>query len=238
MMKQQSLKFGLEREVSARDSMASDTAMFLNFESGEAPPTARIYSWARPSVTLGYSQKIEEELDVPLCEELGIDLAKRPTGGGILFHTREEIAFGIVMPFDEQRALRATSQALLDFLAHFGIKAEISNKKGGACLAGRQGDGRYCFSYPSNNEILVNGKKIIGLAQKVGRSCVLQQGAIFVSDGSDEMLKVLKKPFDRADLLSSATNLSELISSIPNFEKMSGSLAKSFEKCFKAKLDV
>lgn len=233
-----SLKLVVSKYVSAEESMASDTAMFKDFESDNISPTLRIYSFKRPSVTLGYSQKAEEELDIALCKKLGIDHAKRPTGGGILFHTREDIAFGLIIPESEEHALSISSLALVDFLSSLGISADVLPQKKGACLPARQGQPRYCFSYPSRNEIAVSGKKIVGLAQKVGKRGVLQQGAIFVSDDSDEMLRVLKKPFKKSDLLSAATNVSEVASSVPNFKKMSEALAESFEKCFEARLEV
>lgn len=217
------MKIIVKKNVPAKDSMREDLKMLSEFEGGQGEPTLRIYSWMNPSITLGYSQDPTAEIDEINCAKLGIDVAKRPTGGGILFHAKEDIAFGIVIPLEEGKlaqfdALDKTALAIARALASIGITAEISPDK-------KEGERRYCCSYPSRSEITVGGKKLVGLAQKKGRRAVLQQGAIFIGDTA-YMLAGLKIHFPESELKSKTTNLSEVFERIPDLDEIASIFIK------------
>ena len=61
-------------------NMAVDRAILTACEAGEAPPTLRLYSWKRPTLTVGYAQDIDREIDIERCRVLGIQIVRRPTG--------------------------------------------------------------------------------------------------------------------------------------------------------------
>jgi len=216
----------LSPRTSAHSNMKIDASLFQDFEKGLIPPTFRIYSWKRPSITIGYSQKQEQELDLILCRKEGIDIARRPTGGGIVFHSLNEITYSFVAPIKGgprvKDWLKKSSNALISALKSFNITASVSGHI-------KKWDARYCFSYPSSSEIVVGGRKIVGLAQKAGKRGVLQQGAICVDDQVDSMLKHSKAPVDKQEFLSKVVSVKELAKKTPSFEDFSKVLISSFE---------
>jgi lipoate-protein ligase A len=211
--------------ISAEESMGQDAALLRQFEKSEFKPALRIYSWARPSITLGYSQKLEDEIDLESCEKSGIEAAVRPTGGGILFHSATEVAFGLAIRKDEppRKTLDGTSRALVRAFSVLGIRTQTSGSK-------KEGESCYCFSYPSTHEIAVCGKKIMGLAQKKGRNAILQQGSIFTENISAELSKVLKKPFPMEDFCESVTDIRGQTGRVPKFYELVEAVNTGFEE--------
>ncbi len=59
----------------AERNMAVDAALLADCEQGRVPPTIRLYSWSEPSITIGYSQKAEAELDITSVEFESADRA-------------------------------------------------------------------------------------------------------------------------------------------------------------------
>ena len=48
-------------------NMAVDEALLLSHESGQSPPTLRVYTWSSPTLSLGYAQNVEKEVDGAAC---------------------------------------------------------------------------------------------------------------------------------------------------------------------------
>ena len=70
-------------------NMAIDRAILASCASGKTLPTLRLYSWERPTLTVGYAQDFSKEIDVDRCRKLGIQIVRRPTGGRALLHNHE-----------------------------------------------------------------------------------------------------------------------------------------------------
>jgi lipoate-protein ligase A len=65
-------------------NMAVDEAIMIAHKNGLVPPTIRFYQWSPPAVSLGYFQDLKKEINVKVCQEIGIDIVRRPTGGKAL----------------------------------------------------------------------------------------------------------------------------------------------------------
>jgi len=183
-----------------------------------ATPSIRIYSWKNPSVTLGYSQSPDSELNTSECDRLGIEYSARPTGGGILFHAEDDVAVSLVLPpGDSRRLLRTTAENLRRALLRVGIPAEVSSEKG-------RGFSRFCATYPTTHEITVGGRKICGISQRKTRNAVLQQCAIFVNDIPGWMARSVKGNRPPSGTLS----LKSLNSLAPSFHDLAGLLISHF----------
>ena len=81
-------------------NMEIDHKLFVTFENGLIPSTLRVYSWTPPCISLGYSQNEQELIDLERAKELGWDVVKRPTGGGIVFHNEAEVTYSLVTAID------------------------------------------------------------------------------------------------------------------------------------------
>jgi len=209
--------------ASASESMAFDEGLFNKAEKGILCPTLRIYSWLRPSITVGYSQSLDDEIDLELCGEYGIDVAKRPTGGGIDFHSPSDIAFGILLDAEDSRILlQKTSNAVRKALKFLGVEPAVADSNSDR-------DRRFCCSYPSRFELEVGGRKIAGIAQRRGRRSVLQQVSIAVSGNVDNMLKCLKNGISAERYTLKTTCLTEQIGRAPDISEFSEALAGEME---------
>ena len=161
-------------------NMRLDRTDFEEIEKSSCPAYAKVrfYSWQNPAVSFGYSQKIEKLVDVAKAKKLGIELVRRITGGGMVFHQPGELTYCLAAAND------LFSPRPLENYKHIACILKKSFKEIGikAVVAGRTGIARFneniCFSKPTRHELLVGGKKIAGSAQKKGRRALLQHGAI------------------------------------------------------------
>jgi lipoate-protein ligase A len=69
-----------EPAVAGGENMRRDTAL-LDRGPAASLGVLRFYTWARPTISLGYMQRGADLLDLQACQEDGIDIAPRPTGG-------------------------------------------------------------------------------------------------------------------------------------------------------------
>ncbi len=161
--------------------MAVDEAILEAAGRGDAPPTLRLYAWEPPCLSLGYAQSVGD-VDEEALQARGWELVRRPTGGRAILHT-EEVTYSICGPHENPllqgsvlESYRRISAILLEALRNLGVPAEALPEPSGA----PNGDpkGPVCFETPSNYEITVGEKKLIGSAQARKRVGVLQHGSL------------------------------------------------------------
>jgi len=224
-------------ELSGSKNMEQDLKMFNDFEAGKIPSTLRIYSWKPKCITLGYAQKMDGLIDRLIAGKKGWDVVKRPTGGGIVFHNKAEITYSLVTEIDNPKlpkglvpAYKKISEAIVNALNNIGVPAEINNSEfvipSGRSPSGRGRNSSLCFSYPAEYEIVVDGKKIVGSAQKRGKKALLQQGSIFVRNLSDGELALLKKPHKEYN----AVSVEEVLGREVGFAELADALVKGFKE--------
>lgn len=144
-------------------------------------PTIRFYGWSPPAVSIGYFQEIESEVDLKKCLESGVDVVRRRTGGGAVYHdTSGEITYSIIakedmFPKDILASYREICGWIIDSLSYLGISAE----------------------FKPINDIIVKGKKISGNAQTRRGGVLLQHGTILHSVDPERMFSLLKVPDEK-----------------------------------------
>ena len=214
-------------EFPGQANMDHDLKLFQDFEEGLVPSTLRIYSWKPNCISLGYAQKVEKEINIVRATAMGWDVVKRPTGGGIVFHNEGEVTYSLVVAIDDPLlpkglvpSYKKISEAVVIALNNCGVHAEINNSSFGIR------NSSLCFSYPAEYEIVVEGKKIVGSAQKRGRKALLQQGSIFVSRTPEEAFSVLKRRHGDVD----AVSVEEILGRIPSFAELSQALIDGFRE--------
>jgi len=171
-------------------------ALAFSVRKDGSPPVLRLYSWSVTSVTLGYFQKYHEEVDQPFCKENKLDVVRRLTGGRAIVHGPEEITYSFSASFtphfagkDLHQTYRQLSEAFVRSLNRLGISATISSaKKPGQ----RPGHNPVCFQSLSFAEAAVEGRKIIGSAQKRWSQGFLQQGSIPLEFDHETLFSALR----------------------------------------------
>jgi lipoyl(octanoyl) transferase len=160
-------------------NMAVDEAILRSVVAGESLPTLRFYGWRPPCLSLGRNQPLAD-VDLAACRAAGIDVVRRPSGGQAILHT-DELTYSVVLLQNDPRseggvleAYRRISGGLLVGLEALGVAAIQA--------VGQRGDSHaktpICFEAPSDYEITVGGRKLVGSAQWRSQGGVLQHGSL------------------------------------------------------------
>ncbi|MDR1862657.1 MAG: lipoate--protein ligase family protein, partial [Treponema sp.] len=145
-------------------NMALDEALLEGVASGASLPALRFFGWKPPAVSLGYFQGLEEEVDLEACRRRGVDVVRRISGGGAVFH-QAEITYSLIMP-----------------LSHPLAGATITESYRVLCAGVAAGLGRLGVEavFAPINDILAGGRKISGNAQTRRKGCLLQHGTVLL----------------------------------------------------------
>ncbi len=168
-------------------NMAVDEELLARAQAGEKIPVLRLYAWNPPAVSLGRFQKIEEAVNVDACKKLGFDIVRRITGGRAVLHLHE-LTYSVIARSDDPLfppnvlgTYKVIAAGLVAGLKNLGIPAEmVSRGSRLSHLVNKHAKDPACFSSPSWYEIVVNGKKIIGSAQRRLSGAFLQHGSILI----------------------------------------------------------
>lgn len=144
-------------------------------------PAARFYAWQPASVSIGRYQSIAC-LDRAACRSMGINIVRRITGGGAIYHDRE-ITYAIACPEEMARggdgtiseSYRRINAFIMNTYRGLGLHPHYA-KEAGALIACGPSD--FCFCGNEACDIIIAGKKIGGGAQRRTRGVVLQHGSL------------------------------------------------------------
>lgn len=157
-------------------NMAVDEAVAEAVGLGNAPPTIRFYAWRPSAVSIGRFQRVQDEVDLEACARMGVDVVRRRTGGGAVYHDSSgEITYSVIAPepmmgADILASYREVCGWVIAALADLGIASEFA----------------------PINDILAGGRKISGCAQTRRQGVFLQHGTVLYDVDSAKMFSVLK----------------------------------------------
>lgn len=220
-------------------NMALDEAILESVVSHRALPTLRLYAWHPPCLSLGQVQQ-SSDVDLDELAARGWDLVRRPTGGRAILHT-DELTYSVAAPLDEPRvsgtileSYRRLSRALIRALEFLQLQARADQQY--ALPEGSQQNGAVCFEVPSNYEITVDGKKLIGSAQARRLGGVLQHGSLPLYGDLTRITEVLAYP-DRSTretaarrLIAHAATVESLLRRKPDWEEAAAAFRSAFEE--------
>lgn len=226
-------------------NMAIDEAIMIAHREGLVPPTIRFYQWSPPAVSLGYFQDLQKEIDVDVCQDMGIDIVRRPTGGKAVLHDKE-LTYSFIIrenhPLVNNSILetyKKISGGMIRGLSYIGVTAELVPLREKSEI--HHSDFKsICFSVPSQYEVQVEGKKIVGSAQVRKREIVLQHGSLLIELEKEKLFSVFNFPSaqirERFKTRFNATSLEEILKRKINFSELSEILPRGFEKEFGVRL--
>jgi len=147
--------------------------------------TLRFYQWNAPTLSLGYFQRLTDRNGHQAS--LGVPVVRRPTGGGALVHD-VELTYSLVLPphhgqaASPRRLYELVHGELITMLGELGIRATFS----GDAPSVRDGGSRrrepfLCFERRAPVDVLIDGAKIAGSAQRRVRGAVLQHGSVLLA---------------------------------------------------------
>lgn len=174
-------------------NMAIDEAILTHYLRGLVPPTLRVFRWNSIAITLGRFQDAAREIELERCQQLGVELVRRPTGGRAVYH-RDEFTYSIVIgkregvPTGVVAAYAYLAQGLMAALALLGVPSILSEEHVS------KNPSAACFASSTQADLTANGYKIIGSAQVWKDDGLLQQGSLPLVDRSAEFFSLLRFP--------------------------------------------
>jgi lipoyl(octanoyl) transferase len=219
-------------------NMAVDEAILESVYTGKSKPTLRLYAWQPACLSLGLAQPFAE-VNTQALAERGWDVVRRPTGGRAILHV-DELTYSVIAPEDEPRVTGGVlksylrlSQALLEALRLIGLCPEANEKDSNT---NTEKPNPVCFEAPSNYEITVNKKKLIGSAQARRKEGVLQHGALPLHGDLTRVIDALRFTDEvaantaRARLLAHATTIERELGAAPSFDEIREAFINAFQK--------
>jgi len=195
-------------------NMARDEAILTCVGEGISPPTLRFYRWGSPTISLGYFQPIADY--ETLAEPAGsLSVVRRFTGGGAILHDRE-LTYSLTVPAAHSliksggpNGLYAhVHAAFAALLARHGVPVVNGPAGKGGCSH----DGPFfCFERHSCFDLLANGCKIMGSAQRRTTDAVLQHGSLVLERRFDQQQCAAVGDFAGLDIDAHLPELAEAI---------------------------
>lgn len=202
-------------------SVAADEAMALARSGDEVPNTLHLYRRNRPTVSLGYFQKVSQAVDLDYCRKNSVAIVRRVTGGSAIYTDMNHLIYGLAvspdsLPGDRVGSFRKVCSAIVAALGLLGIKAH----------------------YKPINDVLVGGRKISGSAQMRRWGIVLQHGTLIMENDASSMVGALRMDIGKVkerglEPLTYTTSLAEALGMPPDPAKVKAALVASFEEEFK-----
>jgi lipoyltransferase/lipoate-protein ligase len=169
----------------AYTNMAIDEAILTARMKNLAPNTIRFYRWNPSAVSIGKFQHIEKEVQLDNCRKHGVDVVRRITGGGTVYHdAHNEITYSVIASKEDLEAKDITTvyakiyAGLAEALKLLDLTADFN-----------EGNAKTCPN------LTVNGKKISGSAQSHKKGIVLQHGTLLLDVNLERMFTFLRVPW-------------------------------------------
>ena len=153
-------------------NMAVDEFLLYNCKE----PVLRIYGWSNPCISIGYFQSIDE-VDYKKCYEENVDVVRRITGGGAVFHDME-LTYSFVtknFPQNIMESYQEIIEMIIQALTNLGLDAKFSPL----------------------NDVTVDEKKVCGNAQTRKNNTLLQHGTILLEVDIEKMFSLLQVPIEK-----------------------------------------
>jgi len=212
-------------------NMAVDEAILRSRVEGLSPNTVRLYTWRPSAVSIGFFQSLRHEVDLEECRRLGIDVVRRITGGGAVYHDSQgEVTYSVVaseadlrrMGLDPsiQPSYEALCSGIVEGLRMLGVPAE----------------------FKPINDIVVAGRKISGSAQTRRMGVILQHGTLLLKSDLATMFRVLRvskekisdKPIKAAE--ERVTTVFKELGRELSLGEVAEALVKGFERALRVRL--
>ncbi len=229
-------------------NMAVDEALLRGVVLGTSPPTVRVYGWDPPTVSTGYAQDLEKELDLEACAAAGVGVVRRPTGGRAVLHAGE-LTYSVAglagrPPLGNtiMEAYLSIARALVAGVLVLGVEAGLA-KTGEPGRARGEEASPPCFVSSGRFEVVVGGRKLIGSAQRrVGRG-VLQHGSLLIDTSHERLAHLLRirderrRASVRRSLSDKTTDLSSILGRPVEFAEVARAVRAGFEGAWRTALD-
>lgn len=187
-------------EPSSAESNMERDRVLLQSLTNDPRCLLHLYDWEQPSATYGYFINPDTYFSREGLNRRQLQLARRPTGGGIIFHTCD-LAFSVLIPvthptysLNPLENYAQINKAVSDAIAAFIAKPlELLPLQEPSC-----GFDAFCMATSTRYDVMLEGRKVGGAAQRRMKQGYLHQGSIALG-------------LPEADLLQDVLESSELV---------------------------
>ena len=192
-------------------NMAVDEFLLYNCKE----PILRIYGWSKPCISIGYFQSIDE-INYKKCNEENVDVVRRITGGGAVFHDMELTYSFVTKNFPQGilESYKEISEIIIQALKKIGLDARFSPL----------------------NDVTVDGKKVCGNAQTRKNGILLQHGTILLKVDVEKMFSLLNVPIEKISDKKILDVKNRVAGISKTFEQVSDALKSSTRDVFECEL--
>jgi lipoate-protein ligase A len=187
---------------------------------------------------LGRAQPVTD-VDLRTLQAAGFDLVRRPTGGKAILHV-DELTYSVIAPEKDPRvtggiveSYRRLSAGLVRGLERLGVTGLVADQR----AENRRLEGPVCFEVPSDYEITVGVRKLVGSAQMRAQSVVLQHGALPLYGDITRICPLLAACPDRARVRARAITLEEALGHSATWEEAADAMAAGFAEVLNLHLE-
>lgn len=183
-------------------NMACDESL-AQFAGESGVPVLRLYQWAEPTLSLGYFQRYSARDKHAASAHCSV--VRRSSGGGALIHDLEW-TYSLAVP----RSASPTGESLVE-IAHATLAQCFQDLKIPVAPWGKPGVAEreqefLCFLRRTPHDLILDGHKVVGSAQRKRRLVVMQHGGILLSRSpfAPELPGVaeLARPIDGSQLVN------------------------------------
>jgi lipoate-protein ligase A len=167
-------------DAAAGAGLAGDEALMLHYGREQRAPceaVLRLYTYRPHCALVGRYQNLEAEIDLDACRRLGVEVGRRPTGGGAIIMGPAQLGVAVATRaptgIGPRDLLRQYAGGIITGLARVGVHARFRGK----------------------NDLEVGGRKIAGLGLYVDdRGALLFHSSVLADLDVELMLEVLQIP--------------------------------------------
>jgi lipoate-protein ligase A len=172
-----------------------------------------------PSVVIGYFQNPYEVVNIALCKRMGINIVRRISGGGAVYHDYGNLNYSVFIHTsllknhieDVEKSYSLFCSGVIEGLKELGVKAKAYNQKG---------------------NIVIDGRKVSGSAQHRLYDAILHHGTLMVDVNLDMLGQTLRISNPERTLI----NLYDILPNKIPLNEIKGVIKVGFEKMFNMKL--
>lgn len=220
----------------AEENMQLDRSL-LEKLSPQGPAILHLYRWKTPSATYGHFIKPHTLLNLEAAQKHHLALAKRPTGGGMIFHV-SDLAFSVLMPAQHEKFSENTLENY-HYINHKVLVAVQSVMKEAsiellpeAPAAVEDSCQNFCMAHPTIFDVMIGNKKIAGAAQRQRKQGFLHQGSISIAMPDERLLEEVLLPDTQVLKTMKAHTLLQGVWSLQDLEEIRAMLEKHLTRVF------
>jgi lipoate-protein ligase A len=184
---------------SAKELMKIDEKLLEELQSDDHP-IIHFYRFQEKAATFGHFLNPQDYIDLEKAKAWGLDISKRPTGGGVIFHIWD-LPFSVLIPASHSGYFQDPLKNYA-FVNRIVLSAIEGFLKGSSPLnllpeeidpIDLHSKG-FCMAKPTKYDIMFEGRKIAGAAQRRKKQGYLHQGSISLSMPNFDELSLILHP--------------------------------------------